>query len=374
MALATPANVRHAPVPKKKVPRREEDACVTCLSMTSVAPSRHNEFMIPTLLTLVLTPLQPTLATDPVGTDADDPAIWVDTRRPERSLIIGTDKTEFPGGGLQVHDLDGKMLQRISPLNRPNNVDVETGLRTPDGPIDLAVTTERITGRLRVFRIDPQRRRLSEVTGNTLVLPNETREFREIMGITLHRRANGRIFAIIAPKTGPTQGYLAMGELVFNSQTGKVDLEKVERFGRFSGKKEIEALFVDEETNRLYASDETHGVWMYDLDRLTEPNGLFRTEGFEGDHEGIAAAGDLLFSTDQIEGGSKLWVYPRRGTDFSAPLAVLTTASDETDGIEAYGGNLGPKFPEGILVMMNSKDKNFLVYDLRTIRGAIERR
>jgi len=38
------------------------------------------------------------------------------------------------------------------------------------------------------------------------------------------------------------------------------------------------------------------------------------------------------------------------------------TASDDTDGIEATSRAL-PGFPQGLVVMMNSAGRNFLVYD-----------
>ena len=52
--------------------------------------------------------------TEPVaetGDAADDPAIWVHPGDPARSLILGTDKKD----GLNVYDLDGRLLNVVSP-------------------------------------------------------------------------------------------------------------------------------------------------------------------------------------------------------------------------------------------------------------------
>ena len=73
--------------------------------------------------------IQPKLATEPVSKDPDDPAIWVHPSDPARSLILGTNKTPAPTGALVVFGLDGKIRQTIDGIDRPNNVDVEYGLK-----------------------------------------------------------------------------------------------------------------------------------------------------------------------------------------------------------------------------------------------------
>jgi 3-phytase len=83
------------------------------------------------------------LATQPVADDADDPAIWVHPADPEKSLIIGTNKVAAPTGALVVFNLDGTIRQTISPIDRPNNVDVEYGLTLQGRSVDIAVATER---------------------------------------------------------------------------------------------------------------------------------------------------------------------------------------------------------------------------------------
>ena len=50
------------------------------------------------LLAVAIADVRPNFATQAVSHDADDPAVWVHPTRPERSLIIGTDKQEGPGG------------------------------------------------------------------------------------------------------------------------------------------------------------------------------------------------------------------------------------------------------------------------------------
>jgi len=49
-------------------------------------------------------------------------------------------------------------------------------------------------------------------------------------------------------------------------------------------------------------------------------------------------------------------------------VATIVTASDDTDGLEATPRAL-PGFPHGMLLMVNSSGRNFLIYDWREIIG-----
>jgi 3-phytase len=71
--------------------------------------------------------------TEPVADDPDDPAVWIHPQDPSLNSIIGTNKVEKPNGGLLVFDMKGKILQKITDLARPNNVDIEQDVtRRPD--------------------------------------------------------------------------------------------------------------------------------------------------------------------------------------------------------------------------------------------------
>lgn len=318
------------------------------------------------LSTAVLLALSPTLYTQPVAHDADDPAIWVHPTQPAKSRIIGTDK-EFATGGIYVFDLEGQIVQRITPIDRPNNVDVETGFALNGRTVDLAVTTERGKRRLRVFAIDGEGK-LEDVTGSTALFTDRQGEGQAPMGIGLWKSDTGTIRAIVSPKEGPREGYLGVFRLVANG--GKVDAVFERAFGAFSGRGEIEALVVDDALGLVHYADEGYGLRTYSLKDWTL-QAVFGT-GYRGDREGLAVwpSRDLLVSTDQIEGGSRLFFYQRSGG--GKARAILETSSDETDGIELVDRPLGEKFPAGVLVMMNSKDRNFAVYDLRTVASVLD--
>ncbi|MCX7967608.1 MAG: phytase [Armatimonadetes bacterium] len=318
---------------------------------------------------------KPVTQTAPVAGDADDPAIWVNPRDPLRSLIIATDK----GGALYVFDFKGRILQRIEKLQRPNNVDVEYGLRVGNRSIDIAVATERGAQRLRIYAIEnghlreighPERTRVFEGESGDRALP---------MGIALYRRPrDGAIFAIVSRKSGPQEGYLWQYQLVPDSK-GRVSLRKVRSFGKFSGDGEIEAVAVDDELGYVYYADERFGIRKYHADP-DHPNAgkelaVFGTKGFEGDREGIAIyptgkRKGYILCVDQRPENSVIFVFPREGNSTNPhahepALAVIETSADETDGVEVTPKSIGALFPQGVLVMMNSKGRNFLLYPWR---------
>lgn len=318
-------------------------------------------------------PLQPRVVTESVRHDTDDPAIWIHPTAPEKSLIIGTDKDT--DGALYVFDLEGKIVQRVGGLKRPNNVDLVRGFMLGGKPVDLAVTTEREEQRLRAFVVP-------EMTpadrGDLFVFDGDTN--RAPMGIALYRRPrDGAVFAIVGGKGGPTEGYLAQYRLE-DDGTGQVRMTLIRQFGRYSGKKEIEAIAVDPELGYVYYSDETVGVRKYTVDPDAPDAGrelaLIGTTGYASDHEGIsiykldARTGYLLVSDQQAH---QFRIYRREGEPGNPHehtlLKTVPVAADESDGSEVTSRALGPRFPHGLFVAM-SNGRVFHYYAWEDIAGA----
>jgi 3-phytase len=331
---------------------------------------------------LLLTPVTTTAS---VPDDADDPAVWINSADPANSLILGTNKVAAPSGALYVFGLDGGVRQVFAPLDRPNNVDVEYGLQTESGPIDIAVVTERLRSRLRVFRVEA-----SGITsidaGGVPVLDGESGEAAMPMGISLYRRpGDGAIFAIVAPKTGGTTRYLWQYRLTMDAATQSVRGTLVRRFGSYSGSGEIEAVAVDDEPGYVYYSDEEFALhkWRADPDAPDADVELaaFGRDGFKQQREGLAILArpdgtGFIVCSDQIAGGTELRVFRREGQpgrphDHDPAVAVIRTMADSTDGLEVIAAPLGPRFPHGLLVMMNSAGRNFQMYDWRAVESMI---
>ncbi|MBC8104840.1 MAG: phytase [Cytophagales bacterium] len=319
----------------------------------------------------------PVRATQPVANDPDDPAIWVNPRDPAGSLILGTNKVKASeGGALCVFGLDGNLRQTIPNLDRPNNVDIEYGLKIGGVPTDIAVVTERLTNRLRVYRIPPDGGKLTELSSPGLrVFAGETGEQAAPMGIALYKRPKDRaVFAVVGRKTGPKQGYLWQYRLRDNGRGG-VKASKVRAFGTFSGAGEIEAIAVDDALGYLYYADEGLGIRKYAADPDAKNANVelarFGTSGFQGDREGIAlyARADgtgYLVCTDQVRGSSRYFRFRREGEPGNPHehrvLGGVRGGADETDGAEMVATPLGPDFPSGLFVVMNSGPKNFLLF------------
>ncbi len=326
--------------------------------------------------------IRPTVATAPVSHDPDDPAIWVNSADPARSLILGTNKVAAPNGSLVVYGLDGKIRQAIAPLDRPNNVDVEYSMMMPSGPIDIAVVTERYKNRLRVYRVSPEG--LADISsgGGLPVFEGQQGDAAAPMGIALYRRnRDATIFAIVSRKTGPRDGYLWQYEL-FDDGAGRIKAAKVREFGAFSGV-EIESIAVDDVLGYVYYSDTANGLHKYHADPDHPDAGRelahFARDGYSADREGIAIyaranGSGYILSTDQVAGNSRYHVFRREGKagdphDHSELLKIVSGGADSTDGIDATSASLGPQFPNGLLVVMNSREKNFLLFRWEDVAG-----
>ena len=324
--------------------------------------------------------IQAALKTAQVTDDPDDPAIWLHPSDPERSFILGTNKVLAPKGALVVFGLDGAIRQTLTGLDRPNNVDIEYALDMGGGSkIDIAVVTERLKHQLRIFQIAPDGSGLTDVTATvkTQVMVDRKGEQAAPMGVSLYRRPrDGAIFAIVAPKNGPRDGYLAQYRLEAEGADGRVKASFIRYFGRFSGTGEIEAVAVDDELGYIYYADEGNGIHKYPADP-DQPDASrefahFGKTGFRADREGIAiyARQDgtgYLVCTDQIAGNSEYHIFRREGEpgrphDHGQPLKIVRGGADSTDGLEITSRPAGAKFPMGLMVAMNSSARNFLVF------------
>ena len=314
--------------------------------------------------------VQPAVITEQVNFDTDDPAIWINPQDASQSLIIGTDKeTE---GGLFVFDLNGKIVNKVPGLKRPNNVDVEYGFNFQGKKIDIAVTTERQQNKIRIYEVPSM-----EEIGAISVFEGETD--RDPMGISIYKNPHTEeIFAIVGRKFGPSGTYLWQYKLSENN--GKVTGEVVRKFGNFSGKKEIESIAVDDELGFIYYSDEGFGVRKYYADpaKGNQEFALFGQKDFKKDVEGISiydtgnGKGYILISNQQADTFN---VYRREGNNGNANqhyrIAEIPVSTKESDGSEVVNVNLGPKFPNGVFVAMTN-GKVFHYYDWREFQKIID--
>jgi 3-phytase len=204
---------------------------------------------------------------------------------------------------------------------------------------------------------------------------------RDCMGIALYTRAaDGAIFAIVSRSDyqSPTQGYLHQYRLV-DDGTGTVRAVFTRSFGEWSGKKEIEAIAVDNELGHVYYSDEAYGIRKYNADPASddadEQLAVIGLDGFAEDREGIsiystgAGTGYILVSDQQ---NNAFRVYRREGSADKphehAFIKSFNVSALESDGSEVTNAALGPAFPNGLFVAM-SNGKVFHLYSWDDIAG-----
>lgn len=319
--------------------------------------------------------IKPLVITEPTARDTDDPAIWLHPTDRSKSLVIGTDKDA--DGALYVFDLAGKIIEEktIRNLKRPNNVDIEYGLIINGIPTDIAVTTERLTNKLRVFNLPEM-----QPVDNGGIEVFEDQNQRAPMGIALYKRpSDNTIFSIVSRKEGPTDGSYLWQYRLEDDGMGNVKGTKVREFGIWSGKKEIEAISVDDLLGYVYYSDERFGVRKYyadpDMPDANVELAVFGTEGFLEDQEGISiyqvndGTGYILVSD---QSANEFHIFKREGEPDNPHMhnlvKIVKVSTNNSDGSEVTNAALNNTFPVGMFVAM-SDNKTFQYYSWADIAG-----
>ena len=316
--------------------------------------------------------IAPDVVTEKTLHDTDDPAIWVNRENPEESIVFGTDKDT--DGAIYAFDLDGKIIEAKTMRNfkRPNNVDVEYDVKLSDSTVtDIMIFTEREREQIRVFSV-PDMKPLDN-GGFKVFQDTRENEMSLPMGVSIYKSPqSGKTYAIVGRKNGPKEGYLHQIELVPSEKGFTPKL--VREFGLFSGKKEIEAIAVDDELGFVYCSDEGDGIRKYyaEPDMGNKEIAIFGAEHFKDDIEGIAIStypdgkGQIIVSNQQ-QGTFNF--FNREDNSFEYALNLGTT---ETDGCEVTTASLGDKFPNGLFVSMNDNgEKNFFYHDLSRLKKPV---
>jgi myo-inositol-hexaphosphate 3-phosphohydrolase len=304
--------------------------------------------------------------------DMDDPAIWLHPADPTQSVVAGVLKE----GGLEVYDLDGRLLQSLSPEGvRYNNIDLAYGFPLGGAAVDLFAATDRYEDKLVFFQIDPATRELADVTdpANPLLFTPEGQESDEettAYGIALYRSpSDGALYAFANRRE---TGDLAQWKLADNGR-GQVSIEKVRELAvpvPESGELEdaqTEGMVADDELGVLYVGQENVGLWKFDAEPGGSPEGALlytvRPDGdiLEADVEGLTiyhgpdGTGYLLVSS---QGDNTVAVFTRAG-DNAYLGSFQIGAQGEIDGVQESDGAmvvnfaLGERFPNGLLVVQD---------------------
>ena len=298
----------------------------------------------------------PTLETPAVetwGDAADDPAIWVHPTDPAKSVVIATDKNL----GFYVYDLDGRLLQTVAD-GRMNNVDLREGFVVNGKARTLVAASNRTTKSIALYFFDAATRRLVSAGAE---VPTG---FTDPYGLCMYAAADGS------------------GHYVFvnDSADGRVRQWKITASeGRAAGVRvrefvvgtQSEGCAADDESGHLYIAEEDGGFFKYsaradggdarrEIDRVDGPNGL------KADIEGVSiwrgqgGRGYLVLSN---QGTDSYAVYRREGDNaFVGIFHVVADAArgvdgvSETDGLDVSSAPLGPRFPDGLMVVQDGRN------------------
>ncbi|MDT7832223.1 phytase [Flavobacteriaceae bacterium S356] len=306
----------------------------------------------------------PDVITEKTVNDTDDPAIWVNKKDPAKSIVFGTDKKT--NGAVYAFDLDGKIIEEktLRNIKRPNNVDIAYNLKINDSTFtDVIAFTEREKQQIRLFSV-PDMKPLDK--GGFPVFTDEQDTTNRLpMGISMYQSPkDSTIYAIVGRKTGPKEGYLYQYTITADS-TGNLASKLVRKFGKFSEKKEIEAIAVDHELGFIYYSDEGHCIRKYYAEPSmgNEEISCFGGEYFAEDIEGIAIARmkdnkGFIIVSDQQKG--QFNIFDRVSNDF---IKAVNLSTLETDGCDVVTIPLNSTFSSGLFAAMNDQ-KDFYFYDL----------
>jgi 3-phytase len=295
-----------------------------------------------------------TLETPPVetwGDAADDPAIWVNPRNPARSVVIATDKNL----GINVYDLDGKLIQSLHD-GRMNNVDVRDGLMVDGKPRTIVAASNRTSKTIALYWLDPATRKLSSAgdpvpTG----LSNP-------YGFCMYADASG-IYAFV---NNGDDGLYRQWRIT--AAGGKAVAEKVRDFTVGS---QAEGCAADDETGALYVNEEDVALWKYSAkpdggDARTKIDGVDGPNGLVADLEAVevwAGKDGKGYIVVSNQGADNYAVYRREGNHEFVGLFHIVADPErgidgvsETDGLDVVSANLGPKFPQGLLVVQDGRN------------------
>ena len=291
------------------------------------------------------------IETEPVqaaeGDDsADDPAIWVNSYDPTKSLVYGSNKRL----GIEVFDLKGKKLYTYE-VGTVNNIDILYEYPINDSTrIDILAGTERSKNQILVFAINPDDGSLTEISGGIKSAQPQ------VYGFCLYaNESREQHYAFLNDKSGRIEQW----ELLPDGQ----DSLKGELVRTFEVGSQPEGMVANTRSGRLFVGEENKGIWVFDADPNAEATSEFiplsgrKNPAIRFDIEGLAiyetAVEQYLIASSQGNNSYAVFEttegYPYLGS-FRIGSREAIDGTEDTDGIEVVGTNMGAPFTSGLFV------------------------
>jgi 3-phytase len=280
---------------------------------------------------------------------ADDPAIWFNSKNPEQSRIIGTDKK----GGLAVYNFQGKKLFYYADGNM-NNVDIRYNFVLGKDTIDLVSASNRTNQSISIYKINNDGS-LNDVSTRTIVSTMTD----EVYGFCMYRSpVSGKFYAFVNSKSGEVEQW----ELLENN--GLIDAKLVRQFQLNT---QVEGMVADDENQHFFIGEEENGIWKINAEPNEETQIVQLAKSTETDNENISydieglaiyylpdGKGYLLASS---QGNYSYAVYNRQAPhEYLGSFRITDGAVDgaeETDGIEIYSQPINDQFQHGLVVVQD---------------------
>ena len=308
---------------------------------------------------------------------ADDPALWLHSNDPAKSLIYGSNKK----GGLATYDLYGREVAYY-PIGKVNNVDVLQEVSFGERSVSILGCSNRSYQGIDIFLIDETDGRLSDLSQQSLTV--DPAKVDDVYGFCFGRLKDGKVFAVLNGKNGLMQQF----ELVLKDSAVSWILRREHQFPS-----QTEGMVVDELLGYLYVGQEDGGIWKLKLDPKdsTEVQKLAMS-GEENpaiayDVEGLSIyrKGEEAYLMASSQGNFSYAIF-----DLSPDNQYLTSIKikdqdgidgvEETDGLALYPDSLNESFPEGVMIVQDGFNfegdstvpQNFKLIDWRQVRAVLE--
>lgn len=305
------------------------------------------------------------------GDAADDPAIWINSKEPAKSLILGTDKRR----GLMVYNLDGDLEQSLE-VGRLNNVDIRQNSTINNAMHTFIAASNRTYNSISILTVgqNNQLKYLNDISTNLT----------EIYGLCMYSSATGN-YVFVNDKSGLYQQYKLIEKN--HKVTGKLVRE-------FSLPSQPEGCSADDQHAQLFAGEEDAGIWFIGAEPSDGSNAVKiqnTDEHLVDDVEGmeIYQTNSVRFLVVSSQGDNSYVLYKITNSSdapsltFAGKFNIVNNLSSgidgtsETDGLTVTATPL-PGYPEGILVVQDGYNRlpqqpqNFKIVDWRRVKKALK--
>ncbi len=281
---------------------------------------------------------------------ADDPAIWINTKNPEKSIILGTNKKE----GLYAYDLNGKIIN-YRKVGKVNNVDLRDGFSYNGQKVALVAGSNRSNNAVSLFYIDPKELNLSDTIAN---IPSKVGD---VYGVAMYKDAKNQFFVFVNGKDGQFEQWKVWNE---NKQI-KYQLKRT-----FKSNSQPEGITINDRTGMLYFGVEEEGIFKMSAnpDSLVNPRKLPMSDTLNPfiayDIEGISVfqynKKDFLLVS--VQGSFSYAIFELGEKDSYINSFKIKTKDfdgvEETDGLDLIVTDLLPQYPKGIMVFQDGFNYN----------------